>query len=187
MARRIVVISDYFKLLDRFRPLKHVRKKAERAATIACRNAGQDTKNFARKIRSQSRFLLKHGFLPPYRRGNHSSHTSLLDNEAVRIKIHAYLATLKVGTITPRKLRDQLIKTILPTLDPFSFNSTVPRVSIRTATRWLYQLGYQRHRMKKGVYVDGHERPDVRAARDVFLKKMEELQPYVFKFVFLLK
>ena len=38
----------------------------------------------------------------------------------------------------------------------------LPRsISVRTATRWLHQLGYRPLSHKKGTYVDGHEREDV--------------------------
>ena len=42
----------------------------------------------------------------------------------------------------------------------------------RTAWHWLVKLGWQRTRLKKGVYMDGHERDDVKAYWKVFLKKM---------------
>lgn len=153
-------------------------KKAERAAAIACRNAGQDTKNFACKIRSQARYLLKHGSLPPYRQGNHNTHASLLDYKTVRLQIQVYLTTQPIGSLTPCKLHNHLTQVILPALDPVLLKKPLLKtsISIRTATRWLHRLGYTRHAVKKGVYVDGHEQPDVCASRDEFLRNMEELQ-----------
>ena len=49
-------------------------------------------------------------------------------------------------------------------------------ISVRTATRWLHQLGYHPLSHKKGAYVDGHEREDVVKCRDEFLKEMEDLR-----------
>ena len=37
-----------------------------------------------------------------------------------------------------------------------------PRIiSVQTARSWLHELGFQVLDKKKGVYIDGHERPDV--------------------------
>jgi len=53
----------------------------------------------------------------------------------------------------------------------------LPRaISVRTATRWLHQLGYRPQSHKKGAYVDGHEREDVVKSREEFLKKLKELK-----------
>ena len=49
------------------------------------------------------------------------------------------------------------------------------RLRDETARRWLVKLGFCRVHHQKGVYFDGHERSDVVACRDAFLKKMEEL------------
>jgi hypothetical protein len=47
----------------------------------------------------------------------------------------------------------------------------------RTARRWLIQLGWSRTILRKGVYMDGHERDDVVKYRnDVFLPKMQEFE-----------
>ncbi len=56
-------------------------------------------------------------------------------------------------------------------------NSTLepgfPRsVSLSTAVRWLHHLGFEVLTPKKGVFVDGHERPDVVAHRNEFLRKL---------------
>ena len=38
---------------------------------------------------------------------------------------------------------------------------SVQQISLRTARRWLHKLGFHYKRYSKGVYIDGHERPDV--------------------------
>src|ERR1700733_13250431 len=50
----------------------------------------------------------------------------------------------------------------------------------RTTTyRWLLRLGFYKSEVKKGVYVDGHEREDVVAYRqEVFLPLIAELDLY---------
>ena len=47
---------------------------------------------------------------------------------------------------------------------------------MRTATRWLHQLGFRPQAHKKGAYVDAHERNDVVEHRMTFLMKLKELR-----------
>lgn len=182
-ARRLVVIRTYLQLLEQYRANPRIKRKASKASEIACRHSGKETEHYRRKIRADARYLLKHGFVPPYRHGNFSNHASLLDNEAVQLKIRCYLARLQIGEVTPRKFRAHLTDVILPSIEPLSFEKAgrLPgkTISLCTAVRWLRRLGYSRHPIKKGVYVDGHERADVKEARDAFLKEMDKLQKCV--------
>ena len=52
----------------------------------------------------------------------------------------------------------------------------------RTARNWLHKLGFQYKEVKKDVFIDGHERPDVVKDRNQFLKVMEELKPFMVEF-----
>jgi hypothetical protein len=46
-------------------------------------------------------------------------------------------------------------------------------ISERTAQHWLrFKLGYQCKESKKGLYVDGHERPDVIKERNDFIEQI---------------
>lgn len=50
-------------------------------------------------------------------------------------------------------------------------------LSARTALKWLHRLGYNWKEVKKGIYKDGHERPNVVEYRqEVFIKTLEELK-----------
>ena len=44
----------------------------------------------------------------------------------------------------------------------------------RTAARWLNKLGFRACCVRKGVYVDGHERKEVIAAREKYIEFMEK-------------
>ena len=44
-----------------------------------------------------------------------------------------------------------------------------------TARCWLHRLGFNRIHHQKGVYFDGHDREDVVAYREEFLKMMDDL------------
>ncbi|KIJ19771.1 hypothetical protein PAXINDRAFT_152833 [Paxillus involutus ATCC 200175] len=51
-------------------------------------------------------------------------------------------------------------------------------VSLPTACRWLHQEGFRFLRHRKGLYFDGHDRPDVVEYRQKeFLPKMQEYEP----------
>jgi hypothetical protein len=48
------------------------------------------------------------------------------------------------------------------------------RISECCAHHWLHKLGYGVTEVRKGVYVDGHERPDVIEYRRKFLEMIQE-------------
>lgn len=52
----------------------------------------------------------------------------------------------------------------------------------RTARSWLNKLGYEYKNVRKDVFIDEHERPDVMEDRATFLKVMEDLKPYMIEF-----
>jgi hypothetical protein len=109
-------------------------------------------------------YLLKNRCLPLPKAYVRGSHHSLLDNEAVLHDVRVYLATQTLGTVTPRALCKHINAVILPALE---IKGTIVE---STAQRWLkYRLGYECKETKKGVYIDGHERPDVIVERKTFL------------------
>ena len=84
--------------------------------------------------------------------------------------MRTYLSGLHIGDVTPKDFQHALNKRILPSL---SIVLEV-RLSERTAQRWLYKLGWWQTRLKKGVYMDGHERDNVRKYQEEkFLPKMK--------------
>jgi hypothetical protein len=40
-------------------------------------------------------------------------------------------------------------------------NISKPSISIKTTLHWLDKLGWTYRKLKNGMYIDGHERPDV--------------------------
>jgi hypothetical protein len=72
--------------------------------------------------------------------------------------------------ITPLKLSKQVNDVIIPGL---GLNLRKDSISERCARRWLQKLGYSVTEVKKGVYVDGHERLDVVEYRKEFLAKVK--------------
>ena len=55
-------------------------------------------------------------------------------------------------------------------------------IKSRTARNWLHRLGFEYKDVKKDVFVNGHERPDVVEDCERFLKTMEEPKPYMVEF-----
>lgn len=129
----------------------------------------------ARRICEDARYFEKtNGRLPARHQGKRASSRSLLDDEDVLLGVQRWLRTQEVGTITPQLLRKHLNEVLLPTL-----HRSKKSISLRTAIRWMWRLGYKRRRHKKGVYWDGHERKDVVKTRKTFLARLKELQPCV--------
>lgn len=52
----------------------------------------------------------------------------------------------------------------------------------RTARRWLCKLGYEYKNIRKDIFIDEHKRPDVIEDQKIFLRRIEELKPYVVEF-----
>ena len=112
--------------------------------------------HFAHRIR-----LLAHHYqlfeqLPIEKRGGDRGR-SLLNDERIQTASRAHLSSLAKGEVTPKRFHHSLNTQILPTLGYPPAKS----LSERTARRWLIKLGWRRTKLKKGVYMDGHERPDV--------------------------
>jgi len=65
-------------------------------------------------------------------------------------------------------------KTLLPnsTLEP-----GFPRkISVETAWKWLHKMGFEVLQARKGIFNNGHERPDVVASHKEFLRRMVKIR-----------
>lgn len=51
-----------------------------------------------------------------------------------------------------------------------------------TAQNWFHKLGFEYKDVKKDVFIDGHKRSNVVEDCTRFLKKMEELKPFIVEF-----
>jgi hypothetical protein len=163
---KLSAVLEYVKLRARY--IKHntcKRPCLSASAAIAIR-VGKGL-YFARQIRQNELYLKKHHYLPPPKRYSRHGHHTLLDNESVLHDVRAYLAAQALGTVTPRTLCKHVNEMVLPTL---RINGTISK---STAQRWLrFKLGYECKETKKGVYMDGHERPDVIKERGEFLEQI---------------
>jgi hypothetical protein len=124
--------------------------------------------HFAHQIRVLARHYQLFEQLPEERRGG-AGGRSLLKDERVQAAARTYLLGVPTGEVTPRKFHHALTKQILPMLG-FTVKDGLLE---RTVRRWLLTLGWRCTRVKKGVYMDGHERPDIVEYRNnVFLLLM---------------
>ena len=118
-------------------------------------------------------YLSQHGHLPSTKLGAKHGQYTLLDNESVMHSVWHYLAAQNLGAITPHTLCCHVNDVILPTLDLSAKGCTICK---RMAISWLKKLGYSCKDVKKGVYFDGHEQPDVVKAQKMFLDKISQYE-----------
>jgi len=128
---------------------------------------------FARQVRALARHYRIFAQLPIERRGGKANAHSWLNDEGVQSRTRAWLTAQKVGSVTPKKLQSALTSIIFPDL---GIHPKQP-LSMRTARRWLLKLGWRHTTVRKGVYMDGHERDDVvKYRREVFLPLMAQYE-----------
>jgi hypothetical protein len=121
---------------------------------------------FAKKIGANEHYLIKFGRLPPSKTEGLHSHLTLLDNENVLLGVRKYLAAQSLDTIMTKTFCREVNEVIVPA---FGISGKDAVISERTARNWLHKLGYSCMEVRKGLYHDGHERPDVIEAQTKFL------------------
>ncbi|THU76463.1 hypothetical protein K435DRAFT_704834 [Dendrothele bispora CBS 962.96] len=135
---------------------------------------------FARRVRDLARYYQTFEHLPAEQRGGMRMNRSWLHREEVKDAALEYLNNLPTGKVTPCIFCRHINGTLFPTLGIKPKNP----VSLRTARRWLIKLGWSYSLVKKGVYMDGHERSDVvRYRQDKFLPAMLEFERCMTKYV----
>jgi hypothetical protein len=173
MLTQLLAVSEYIKLRALYKSTKACKRPCLRASITIANRMGKGV-YFARQIRFNELYLLKHQHLPPRKEYTRHGQYSLLDNESVLHDVRVYLAAQSLGSVTPRTLCSHVNQTILPAL---GIQATI---SESTAERWLkFRLGYQCKEARKGIYIDGHERPDVIEERNVFIDQIDRYERYV--------
>ena len=111
------------------------------------------SEHFARRIRGLARHYQIFEHLPKEKRGGIKNSRSVMKNETVLRASRAWLIQQKKGSVSPGNFQKGINEIILPSLNIFPSKPLCER----TARRWLIKLGWQRTKIKKGVYVDGHD------------------------------
>jgi hypothetical protein len=169
-------IMQYHKLRERYRSNARCTQPCLRASLAIATRSGKGVTNgayFARRIRKIERFLQTHGCLPPTTKDGLHGYLTLLDNENVKLGVRKYLASQSLGIITTKAFCREVNEVIVPS---FGFSGKDATISERTARNWLHKLGYSCMEVRKGLYHDGHERPDVVKARTKFLQEMAKYE-----------
>jgi hypothetical protein len=149
------------------------RSRMEASLEVAAQWHEGDGVWFSRKIRALARHYQIFEELPIEQRGGLKNARTLLQDELVKKRILDHLQSLPTGKITPKKLRAAVNTEILPDLGITPKNP----ISTRTARRWLIKLGWRYTQVRKGVYMDGHERADVvKYRQEVFLPLMAQFE-----------
>lgn len=132
-----------------------------------------DGTHFARCVRALARHYEAFEMLPLEKRGGKKNAKCHLNDESVQKALHDWLTALPSSGVTPLKFQRTLNETILPTLGI----ALKKPLCERMVRRWLIKLGWRHTLLKKGVYMDGHERPDiVQYWQDVFLPTLTSLE-----------
>ena len=150
-----------------------------------------------RRLRSWTREYMKTRTLPVSKYGRHAKVALLLNDPAIAAELRAYVHSNK-WAMNPAKLAQFTQKELIPSAaDKYLkhiINEEIPKglkqyleyelfpriqlktargISLSTARRWLHLEGFWYISHKKGLYFDGHDRPDVVAYRqEVFLPAM---------------
>ena len=163
---KLTAVSEYVQLRARYKKHNACKRPCLAASVAIARSMGKGP-YFARQIRQLELYLKRYQHLPPPKKFTKHAHHTLLDNECILHDVCAYLAAQALGTITPRTMSQHINEVILPAL------RIEGAISESTAQRWLrFKLGYQCKESKKGLYVDGHERPDVIKERSDFIEQI---------------
>ena len=170
---QLTAVSEYVKLRAVYKSNKACKQPCLKASIAIAHRMGKGI-YFARQTRYHALYLLKHRHLPPRKEYTRHGQYTLLDNEMVLHDVRVYLAAQSLGTVSPRTLRDHVNNIILPALE------VKATISESTAQRWLkFKLGYECKEAKKGIYIDGHERPDVIKEREGFIDQIKAYERYV--------
>ena len=185
----------------------HGRKPRIEASGLAALSLGKAQYNGGRSIRKWARAFEETGELPSSNRGTHNKVFSLLSLPEVAEAMRAYLRSNKwcmtpqllaqytAGTMAPATAKEyarEIAEQEMPNgLSKYVTEEIFPRfgtkvqggVKPRTARRWMHSEGFRYMKHKKGIYVDGHERPDVAEYRQkVFIPAIRSYQPRIVEY-----
>jgi hypothetical protein len=134
--------------------------------------------HFAQQIWVLARHYQQLERLPDETCGGNRGHSLLADTH-IQMAARQWLMKVKTGAVTPCSFCDALNNRVLPTL-----GITLKRPLCEcTARRWLVKLGWRRTLLRKGVYKDGHNRPDVvKYRQETFLPAMAKYERQMVQF-----
>ena len=172
---QLTAVSEYIKLWASYLAFNRCKSPCINASITIAQHMGKGP-YFSGKICKNKKCLLCHYHLPLSKAGKKGVPVSLLDNEDILHAVQVFLTTQKLGTITPFILCEHVNSVILPALELTKSKATICEW---TTINWLCKLGYQCKDVRKGIYIDGHEHPDVIETQAKFLEKMAQYEWWV--------
>jgi hypothetical protein len=143
------------------------------ASVIVTRAQGSGAANHARNIRKWTLTFLHMGQLPLHQLRTLSS---VLFHEDIsqELQLHVTEAAKNIAFSA-----EDLVKIVASDgiQHIFQQNGIIkPSISVRTAQRWLAMMSWKYGKVRKGMYIDGHERDDVVAYRKAFVARWKEYE-----------
>ncbi|KAF4621818.1 hypothetical protein D9613_012166 [Agrocybe pediades] len=175
---KLHAVKSFLELCELYRRVPAIKNPRVRASTAVARSVGRGP-YFAKQMRKLSLYIHRFRTLPPTGSGKHHGHPSLLNDERIAQAVRRYLTVTALGEITTLELQKTVNTIIIPAI---GLDLGGKSISERCARRWLHKLGYSMTEVKKGVYIDGHERQDVVDYRKDFLKEVKELERLRYTF-----
>lgn len=200
-AKRAKAIETHLRLvLQNERRSIDASQRAAEAGGFAARSGGY-------ALRRWTRVYIESRKLPVSRQGRHAKVYSLLSDPDIAAELRAYVRSnkwamdpVKLNKFTKNKLVPQaadkylrhLVDNEMPQgLKKYMEVELFPRIHLKaghgislvTARRWLHSEGFKYTTHKKGLYFDGHDRPDVVQYRqNVFLPAMKAFEPRLVRY-----
>jgi hypothetical protein len=148
----------------------------------------------AQRTRSHERLWIRHRIIPSRRQGVHSKTQCLLEDAGTLIAVQEYMTG--AGKLASQaglaKAVTDYWSSLDRNIDGYNTTRTGPSkaqidrgLSERTPREWMKRRWFKWRDVKKGVYKDGHERPDVlRYRQESFLPRFAELEPTFVQWTF---
>lgn len=142
--------------------------------TKAAEFAGMMMGKADRTIRQWKADYVNHGSIPDNKQGKYQRSGVLWSSEDLNRKACRYVREHANVKGEPNLTIASFCRWINDELLP---NASLPpgfprRVSLETARKWMHEMGFETLSVTKGMFFDGHERPDVVEARKQFLEDM---------------
>lgn len=117
------------------------------------------------------------GVMPESKQGRYQRSGVLWSNEDLNKKATEYVRMNAAVKGKPNMTATDFCKWVNKSLLPnWTLEAGFPRkVSVETARTWLHHLGFEVLKAKKGIFIDGHERPDVIEYCKEFLRRMVKI------------
>ena len=124
-------------------------------------------------VRDWAKLFRIAGELDRHQQGRHPKRTTLIEDEVVKKACGDYLRSLKPDARTAQEFCRWFSEEYY--VQRFGARRDKP-LAESTARVWFKKMGWRMWEKKKGLYYDGHERPDVQRSRQAFLAAIAPFQ-----------